>query len=203
MAPIAEAYGRSDLEKNLPEIAYRFPRRRPSAIHDAMAGPIHPPRPPAPPPAPPPVPPPAPPPVPRPPRGPRAPRRLVDGRRLIAMRTPAKALTTQMAAERFCRQLESTTVTTSRVPPRGGGGRCRPARDVPSAAASHGELSRASAGALAAMCGAAEGSQAAALLHQTGGGMPGGHATTRHADSALRSTKGAACAVAVGPERPA
>ena len=31
--------------------------------------------------------------------------------------------------------------------------------------------------------------------------MPGGRATTRHADSALRSTKRAACAAAVGPER--
>ena len=40
-----------------------------------------------------------------------------------------------------------------------------------------------------------------AQLHQLEGGMPGGRATTRHADSALRSTKRAACAAAVGPER--
>eukprot|EP00966_Prymnesium_polylepis_P255606 5905612-Prymnesium_polylepis.1 len=31
--------------------------------------------------------------------------------------------------------------------------------------------------------------------------MPGGRATTRYADSALRSAKRAACGVAVGPER--
>ena len=110
----------ADLEKNLPEIAYRFPRPPKSTafgVVDALMGP-----PPAPPPAPPPGSPPAPPPGPRPPLGLLAPR-WWSSTSSTSMSGTARTSPARPAWLPICLGWLLVSTRMTPCPSRGGGGR--------------------------------------------------------------------------------